>query len=50
MRVRKEERKKETYWVWMADTIACRHVVCAWAVDADEGWWWTWGDEGKEIR
>ena len=48
----KEIRKKEekTYWVWTAGAIVCGCVVCAWAVDADEGWWWTWADEGKEIR
>ena len=26
----------ETYWLRMADTIACRCVACAWAVDTDE--------------
>ena len=34
----------------MAGAIVCGCIVCAWAVDADEGWWWTWADEGKEIR
>ena len=47
----KERRKKERNLLGVDGGHNCVQTCCVcMGCERNEGWWWTWADEGKEIR